>query len=50
MAFEELKFAGMLWEDGVGEDKNLSAAVFYPCHLNKKKRTRFKGKFECKVI
>lgn len=38
MAFEDLKFAGMLWKVVGGEQKNLSAAVFYPCHLNKKKR------------
>lgn len=50
MALEEIKFAEMLLEDSVGEEKNMSAAVFYPYHLIQKKRPRFKGKLACKVI
>jgi len=50
MASEEIKLTGLLLEDNVGEKKHLSAVVFYPCCLAQKKRPRFKGKFECKVV
>lgn len=36
-AFEEIKFAGMLLEYSVGEEKYMSATVLYPYRLTKKK-------------